>query len=253
LPGYLRCPLAFALHIVGGMKTILATTLLLATASLTACATDDGATGTEMDIEITSKGGKSDAVDGKRLRTRIGVAISPWYNYEDAEQEELSNLARAKSVKIDAATSSSVVVSGNMFTFPASASDAAVEASPWFGDKILRLSVEAAPGAKTADVLGFVLTDTVVEPLTMISCVRGAVSSNFFRSVDIDLVARELHVDDTHTFSFAECGIAPDGTAMLDTTNAEVRVWNFGTFVVPLETTGSLKGTYNYKMKAELL
>ncbi len=68
----------------------------------------------------------------------------------------------------------------------------------------------------------------------------------------IDLVAREVHADDTYTFTFAECGIAPEGSP-LEGANGVQQGWSFGTFVVLLETTGTLKGTYNYKMKADLL
>lgn len=232
------------------MKPFITASLLLASTTLTACATDD-VQGEEMDIEIMSQGGKSDAVDGKRLRIRSGFEISPWYNFEDAQFEELSNLARVKSVKVDVATNDTVVVSGNMFTFPGTAAETAIAESPWFGDKILNVSVEAAPGAKTAGALGFVMFDRFVENGKMIGCIKSGKSTNFFKSVAIDLVAREVHVDDADTYTFTQCGIAPNGTALGDGTDA--RGWNFGTYVLPLETTGSLKGTFNYKLKADLI
>ncbi len=66
---------------------------------------------------------------------------------------------------------------------------------------------------------------------------------NFFTTLAIDLTAREVRVDATTAFTFAECGIPVDGTR---------GVWDFGVFALPLETTGSLKGTYNYTLKADL-
>ena len=224
------------------MKPSLIASILLASASLTACATDDSAPGEEMDIEITSVGGKSDAIDGKRLRVRTGFSVSPWFKSGDAQFDELADLTKVKEVSVDVATNDAVVVSGTSFLFTGTAG-AAVEDSPWYGEKIFKLSVEAALGAKTASSLGFILFDASAETAKIIKCTRGAQSTNFFHSVAIDLTARELHADSTLTFTFAECGLG----------SAAKTTWDFGAFVVPLETTGSLEGKFNYKMKADLI
>jgi len=225
------------------MTSSLLTVSLIAATSLAACATESDL-GDEMDVEITSKGGKSDAINGKRLRIRAGEGVAVWQTTGDAAVDALADLSKVKSMSVDAATADLAIVSGNRFELTGTNSTTAVGDSPWAGAKKLRLAVAAAPGAGSAADLGFILFNTAPDVPRQLGCTRGAVSTNFFHTLVIDLTAREVLADATTTFTFAECGIPVDGTR---------GTWELGTFTLPLETTGSLKGTYNYKLEAELL
>lgn len=226
------------------MKTIITASLLLATAALTACATDDGALGDEMDIEIRSADGKADSISGKRLRFRTRDQVSPWYDNGDARLDAVADLTKVKSVSVDVATESTAVVSGDVFIFSGT-DGTSIDGKPWFGNQLLTLSVDGAPGARTAAALGFVVVDGNGKTL---ACVNGSTTINFFQELAIDITSREVHVDSSKTFTFTECGLSKEGVEV-----AGHRSWDLATIVVPLETEGALKGKYNYKLNAEAI
>ena len=226
------------------MKTILVASVLIASAALSACATDDGAQGDELDFEIQSADGKADAVSGKKVRFRTREQIAPWYDNGDARLDALADLSTVKSVTIDVATQDAIVVTGNVFRF-AGTDGLSLDGKPWFGDQLFTISVEGAPGARTAAALGFIAVDADSKK---ISCARGATSINYFQELTVDISNREVHVNSDKTFTFAECGLSADGTVF-----ENQKVWDLAIFVIPLETTGALKGKYNYKLNAEAI
>lgn len=227
---------------------------LVASMCLFGCATD-GEQGGELedfDVVIASNDGtKADVIDGKALRIRTGVRVSPWYDYTDAAWAEKADLQTFKTVKVDLATDSTAVVSGDWYGFEGTDGVYALEDSPWMNDGLLQLSVMKRPGSTTR--MGFLIQD-VLWKRTPFTCNSGAVKLNYFESLTINLKSREVYANEKHTFTFAQCGI-DDGIAHKASAGPDAGkpAWNFEVFVVPLETSGALKGTYEYRLLADVI
>jgi hypothetical protein len=227
---------------------------LVASMCLLGCAADGEGGGELEDFDVvlaSNDGTKADVIDGKVLRVRTGVRVSPWHEYGDQVWTDKADLGLWKKVKVDLATDSTAVVSGDWFGFEGTDGVYALDESPWMDDGLLQLSVEKKAGSTAR--MGFLIQD-VLWKRTPFVCSSGAVKLNYFESLTINLKAREVYANEKHTFTFAQCGI--DGGIAhkaLAGPDAGKPAWNFEVFVVPLETTGALKGTYEYRLKAEVI
>jgi hypothetical protein len=237
--------MAILLHARSSMKTW----GLLLLVVVGACAVE-GDDVTDIEISATDPNGKADAIDGKHLRIRAQMRLSPW-SADDAQSRKLSDLTTWKTVDIAGASSDRVMATGTFFGFDGTDQSQRLQHSPWVQDKLLSLGVEKRPGAQHR--LGFVIRDALVSPGPYI-CARGDLRLNYFEELTINLEGREVYANGEHTFSFAECGIDPDGKRRqaVDGPDKDIPAWNFEVFVLPLATTGRLEGTYEYLLTAEV-
>jgi hypothetical protein len=223
--------------------------VLLLAIALTACVVDAGDDVMDVEISASDPDGKADAIDGKRLRIQTDARLSPWSPVE--EGGEAVDLTKWKSVSVDG-SASTVIATGTMFAFQGTDQRKRLEHSPWFFDGKLALTVEKPAGAQHR--LGFLLRDLVYSRAPYI-CVRGGLRLNYFESVSIDLKSREVVANGEHTFTFAECGIDPDGKKHMATSGPDMTspTWEFEVFVLPLATTGRLAGAYEYRLGAQIM
>jgi hypothetical protein len=109
----------------------------------------------------------------------------------------------------------------------------------------LKLSINSTNA--TADRVGFLLMDgTPLQPKGL-RCRNATQSVTVFQNVVIDTMAKEIHVDDTVTFTYAQCGLTEG--KVISAGAKEVTI-----FAYPVMTeSDQFVGRHAYRLTAELL